>query len=48
MTWGFTLGEIKTKSLLRMNEHDEWTEVHEIIIGSQPPRRLMEIIVSRQ
>jgi hypothetical protein len=38
MTWGFTLGEVRTKSLLRINEHDEWTEVHEITIGSKPPR----------
>ena len=48
MTWGFVLGEIKTKSILRINEKDEWTELHEIIIGSQPPKRLMEIAVRRQ
>src|SRR5215470_16977879 len=29
MTWGFTLGEIRTKSLLRINEPGEWTELHE-------------------
>jgi hypothetical protein len=48
MTWGFVLGEIKTKSVMRINEKDEWTELHEIIIGSQPPKRLMEIAVRRQ
>jgi hypothetical protein len=47
MTWGFTLGEIKTKSLLRINEHDQWTELHEIIVGSQPSRKLMEVAVRR-
>jgi hypothetical protein len=46
--WGFVLGEIKTKSVMRINEKDEWTELHEIIIGSQPPKRLMEIAVRRQ
>ena len=48
MVWGFALGEIKTKSVMRINEKDEWTELHEIIIGSQPPKRLMEIAVRRQ
>ncbi len=48
MTWGFSLGEIKTKSLLRINEKGEWTELHEIILGSQPSRKLMEVVVRRQ
>jgi hypothetical protein len=48
MAWGFVLGEIKTKSVMRINEKDEWTELHEIIIGSQPPKSLMEIAVRRQ
>ena len=48
MVWGLVLGEIKTKSVMRINEKDEWTELHEIIIGSQPPKRLMEIAVRRQ
>jgi hypothetical protein len=47
MTWGFALGEIKTKSLLRINENGEWTELHEIIVGSQPSRKLMEVAVRR-
>jgi hypothetical protein len=48
MTWGFSFGEIKTKSVLRINEKDEWTELHEIILGSQPSRKLMEVAVRRQ
>jgi hypothetical protein len=48
MAWGFALGEINTKSVMRINQNDEWTELHEIIIGSQPPKRLMEIAVRRQ
>ncbi len=46
MTWGFTLGEIKTSSLMRIGELGDWTELHEITIGSQPPRRFMEVRVS--
>jgi len=48
MTWGFTLGEVRTKSVLRIDENGEWTELHEIILGSQPSRKLMEVAVRRQ
>jgi hypothetical protein len=48
MTWGFALGEIKTTSVLRINEKGEWTELHEITIGSQPTRKFMELTVARQ
>ena len=47
MTWGFALGEIKTKSVLRINEEAEWTELHEITIGSAPPKKLMDVAVRR-
>jgi hypothetical protein len=46
LTWGFAVGEIKTSSVLRINEKGEWTELAEITIGSQPPRKLMELTVS--
>ena len=46
LSWGFAIGEIKTSSVLRINE-GEWTEVHEITIGSQAPKRLMEVRVRR-
>jgi hypothetical protein len=46
ITWGFVLGEFKTSDALRMNEKGEWTELHEITIGSQPPRKFMELKVS--
>jgi hypothetical protein len=48
MTWGFVLGEIRTNSVMRINEKNEWTEIHEITIGSQPPKRMMEVAVHRQ
>jgi hypothetical protein len=48
LTWGFTLGDISTKSVLRIDGNGEWTELHEIIIGPQPPRKLMEVAVRRQ
>jgi hypothetical protein len=48
MTWGFTLGEIKTSSQMRISELGDWLEVHEITIGSQPARRFMQVRVSPQ
>jgi hypothetical protein len=46
ITWGFVLGEIKTSSKLRINEQGEWTELTEITIGSQSPRKFMQLRVS--
>jgi hypothetical protein len=48
MTWGFVLGEIRTKSTLRINEQGEWTELAEITIGSQRPKKLLELAVRPQ
>lgn len=48
ITWGFTFGEIRTSSVLRINDKGEWTELHEITVGSQAPRKFMELRVSRQ
>jgi len=46
LTWGFTLGQAKTNSRLRITDKGDWTELHEISIGSGPPRKLMELTVS--
>jgi hypothetical protein len=48
IAWGFAVGDIKTSSVLRINEKGEWTELHEITVGSQPVRRFMELTVSRK
>jgi hypothetical protein len=48
MTWGFSLGQIKTLSTLRMTQNGEWTELAEIKFGSQPPQKLMDLTVRRQ
>ena len=47
MQWGFTLGEVRTSSVLRINADGDWTELAEIIIGQQPPRKLMDLAVRR-
>jgi hypothetical protein len=48
MTWGFTLGEIQTRSELRINEHGDWTELAEITFGGQPTKKLLELTVRRK
>jgi len=45
LAWGFTMGDIQTKSVLRINEKGEWTELHEIVIGFQLSKKLMEMTV---
>jgi hypothetical protein len=45
MTWGFVLGDVKTNSVLRINESGEWTELAEIAIGSEPRKKLLELTV---
>jgi len=42
------MGDIKTSSVLRINERGDWTELHEIAIGAQPPKKFMEVRVSPQ
>jgi len=46
--WGFARGEIRANSVLRINERSEWTELAEITIGAQPPRKFMELTVRPQ
>ncbi len=46
-TWRFSLGEISTKSVMRINDKGEWTELTEITIGARPPQKLMELVVRR-
>jgi hypothetical protein len=47
LTWGFTLGQMSTKSTLRLNEKGDWIEHAELIIGTRPPQRLMDLTVRR-
>jgi hypothetical protein len=47
-TWGFTFGEIKTNYVMTLNGKGEWTEVGEVTMGSQPPRKFVELTVRPQ
>jgi len=43
LRWGFSVGEVRTSSVLHLNENREWTEHTEIRVGSQPARKFMEL-----
>lgn len=47
ITWGFSFGEMRTSSVLRINEKGEWTELAELMVGAKPPPKLMELTVRR-
>ena len=48
LSWGFTLGDVKTSSVLRINERGQWTELTNITVRSQVARKFMELTVDRQ
>ena len=48
IAWGFALGQIRTSSMMWITEKGDWTELTEITIGSEPPKKYMELTVSRQ
>jgi hypothetical protein len=47
ISWGFTLGEFKTATVLRISENGEWTEHGELVIGDRPAQKMMELRVRR-
>ena len=48
VAWGFSVGDVKTSSVLRIDHKGDWTELTEITVGSQPARKFMELRVSPQ
>jgi hypothetical protein len=48
MTWGFAVGQYRMNSVMRIDEKGAWTELHEITIGTQAPKKYMELSVSPQ
>jgi hypothetical protein len=47
ISWGFALGEFKTRTVMRINENGEWTELGELVIGDRPPQKMMDLKVRR-
>lgn len=44
-TWGFDSGPAKISYVMTLSEKGEWIEVGSITLGSQPPRKFVEMIV---
>jgi hypothetical protein len=47
ISWGFALGEFKTRTVMRINENGEWNELGELVIGDRPPQKMMDLKVRR-
>ena len=47
ISWGFALGEFKTKTVMFINENGEWNELGELVIGDRPPQKMMDLKVRR-
>jgi hypothetical protein len=47
ISWGFSLGEMSTKSILRIDDNGAWTEKAELTIGTRPPIPLLNLTVRR-
>ena len=48
LRWGFGVGQIRSTSLLQIDKDGQWIETAELIIGSEPPRKLMDLTVRRK
>ena len=46
ISWGFTLGEYKTSTVLRIDEKGEWTEDGELMVGDRVVK-MMDLRVRR-
>ncbi|MGA8025637.1 MAG: hypothetical protein WB992_00725 [Bryobacteraceae bacterium] len=47
ISWGFALGEFKTRTVMRINENGEWTELGELAIGDRPAQKMIDLKVRR-
>ena len=47
LSWSFTVGDIRTNSVLRINDKGEWTEDAQLTIGTRPPQKLLSLTVRR-
>jgi len=45
--WGFTAGPAVVKFVMRINDKGEWHEIGTATIGSNPPRRTVELLVRK-
>ncbi len=47
-SWGFTVGPAHIMNTMKLTEKGEWSEVTEATVGSNPPRRSVEMLLQRE
>ncbi len=47
ISWGFSVGDFRTRTVLRIDESGNWTEHGELFIGDRPPQKMVELKVRR-
>ena len=45
--WGMEMGPAKVRYTMKLNEKGEWVELGEVVFGTAPPRKTMEMTVRR-
>lgn len=45
--WGYTAGTVVVKFTMKLNAKGEWHEIGDVTIGSNPPRRSLELTVRK-
>jgi hypothetical protein len=46
--WGYKAGPVNVRFVMHLDKNGDWVEVGDVVIGDQPPRRMLELKVHRQ
>lgn len=46
--WGYTAGPAKVTFRMKLNEKGEWVETGDYVVGTQAPRKTVELLVKKQ
>lgn len=46
--WGYQAGPAKINFTMKLTEKGEWQETGEYVVGGQPPRKSVELLVTKQ
>jgi len=47
-SWGFTGGPVKVTNTMKLSDKGEWLETTDVTMGSQPPRRSVQMALKKQ
>lgn len=46
--WGYDVGPGKVRFTMKVNEKGQWSETGEFLMANQPPRKTVELLVTKQ